>query len=332
MATIYQVSDLAGVSLATVSRVINKNAKVSDKTKEKVLDAMRTLDYRPNASAQSLASNRSNCVGILVSELKGSFFGPMMAAIESQLRTYGKHVIITTGLATENNQSDGIEFLKSRNCDAIIIHDDDLTDEYIIKLSKDDVPIYLISRYIKELANNCITLDDNLGGFLATQEVIKNGHHKIAYISGPKQKKDAQNRLKGHKLALNKAKIRFDEKMLYIGDYSEKSGSDGLKHLLNSNVTFTALVCANDEMASGAMKFAREKNLKLPQDLSIIGYDNIAIANYLYPTLTTVCNPVQEMGVMASKLVLRDIYKQKIDDIKSSFNPKLVIRDSIIKI
>ncbi len=136
MATIYEVSKLAGVSLATVSRVINKNSRVSDKTRQKVEDAMKELGYRPNSIAQSLASNRSNSVGILVSELHGPFFGQMMAGIEAELRAAGKHVIITTGHSEEDKEKDGIEFLISRNCDAIILHVEALSDDYLIDLSK----------------------------------------------------------------------------------------------------------------------------------------------------------------------------------------------------
>lgn len=133
MATIYQVSDLAGVSLATVSRVLNNNARVSDKTRDKVQAAMKELGYRPNSIAQSLASNRSNSIGILVSELDGPIYGQMMAGIESELRASGKHAIITTGYSEEDKEKDGIEFLLSRNCDALILHAEAVSDEYLIE-------------------------------------------------------------------------------------------------------------------------------------------------------------------------------------------------------
>jgi LacI family transcriptional regulator len=150
MATIYQVSELAGVSLATVSRVMNKNTRVSDKTKQKVLDAMEQLGYKPNSIAQSLASNCTNSVGILVSELHGPFFAQMMAGIESELRAAGKHVIITTGHSEEDKEQEGIEFLISRRCDAIILHVEAVSDDYLIKLSKGSTPVYLMSRYVEQ--------------------------------------------------------------------------------------------------------------------------------------------------------------------------------------
>jgi LacI family transcriptional regulator len=330
MATIYEVSTLAGVSLATVSRVMNNNAKVSEKTRKKVVDAMAELGYRPNSSAQSLASNRTNSVGILVSELHGDFFGQMMAGIEVELRAAGKHVIITTGHCDENKEKDGIEFLFSRNCDAIILHAEAVTDEYLLKLHKGNPPIYIMNRYVEGMSDNCISLNNEIGGYLATQTIIEQGHSQIAYISGPLDKRDSQERLAGHKRALASNNIPFDEDLYYEGDYQETSGSIGLKYFINKNIKFTALICANDEMASGSMTYAREHSFSLPYDLSIIGFDNNNFAKHTYPKLTTIDNPVNEMGKMAAKLILKDIYQQKDLKIRHFFEPKLITRDSVI--
>lgn len=329
MATIYEVSKLAGVSLATVSRVMNNNARVSDNTKKKVLDAMKTLGYRPNATAQSLASNRSNSVGVLVSEVHGPFFGQMMSGIEAELRAAGKHVIITTGHSEEDKEKDGIEFLISRNCDAIIAHVEAVSDEYLVELNEGKTPVYLVSRQVDVLKEKCISLDNELGGYLATKALIDLGHERIAYIAGPQFKADASYRLEGHKRALAEHNITFDENLFYIGDFKETGGIDGLKHFLNKQYQFSALVCANDEMASGAMKYAREHDISLPEQLSIIGFDNIIFANYLYPTLTTINNPVYDMSKMAAKLVLKEVYLNKKLEIDPLFKPTVVMRNSI---
>lgn len=332
MATIYEVSNLAGVSLATVSRVINKNTRVSDKTRQKVENAMSELGYRPNSIAQSLASNRTNSIGILVSELHGDFFGQMMAGIEVELRAAGKHVIITTGHCEENKEKDGIEFLISRNCDAIILHVEAVTDEYIIDLCKGKIPVYIINRLVEEISENCISLNNELGGYLATQEIIDQGHSNIAYIAGPQSKRDSQERLAGHKRALKNNNISFDENLFYEGDYTEMGGSAGLKYFITNKQKFTALICANDEMASGSMTYAREQDFSLPDELSIIGFDNNNFARHTYPKLTTIDNPVNKMGQMAARLVLKDIYQQKDITIKHFFEPALISRDSIAHI
>lgn len=332
MATIYEVSTLAGVSLATVSRVINKSNRVSDKTRQKVEAAMSELGYRPNSIAQSLASNCSNSVGILVSELHGPFFGQMMAGIEAELRAAGKHVIITTGHSEEDKEMDGIDFLISRNCDALIVHTEALSDEYLLKLTQGKTPIYFMSRLITGLENNCIHLNNELGGYLAAKAVIDQGHSKIAYIAGPQFKPDSQDRLAGHKRALAENNLPFNNDLYFVGDFKETGGKEGLEKFLNEQLSFTALVCANDEMASGAMTYAREHNFALPEDLSIIGFDNIIFSQHIYPKLTTIDNPVNEMGHMAAKLVLKNVYNQKNLTINHSFDPALISRDSIANI
>jgi len=199
MSTIYEVAKLAGVSLATVSRVTNKNPRVSEKTRQKVVEAMDTLGYRPNTIAQSLASSCSNSVGLLVSELHGAFFGEMMAGIESELREAGKHVIITTGHSEEEKEKQGIEFLLQRNCDALIIHVEAVSDQYLKQLCQGDIPVYIVSRYVEGLNENCISLDNELGGYLATEQIIEQGHKDIAYIAGQQYKPEAKDRLTGHK-------------------------------------------------------------------------------------------------------------------------------------
>ena len=329
MATIYEVSKLAGVSLATVSRVTNKNIRVSDKTKKKVEDAMAELDYRPNSIAQSLASSRTNSVGIMVSELQGPFFGQMMAGIEEELREAGKYVIITTGHSEEKREKEGIDFLLSRNCDALIVHVEALSDEYLLQLNKRDTPIYFMSRYIEGLQDNCISLNNELGGYLSTQHIIAQGHKQIAYIAGPQFKPDSQDRLLGHKRALKENDMVFNPDLYFEGNFTEAGGRNGIKSLLDSKSVFSALVCANDEMASGAMTYAREHDIKLPEALSIIGFDNIIFSQHIYPKLTTIDNPVFEMGHMAAKLVLKDCYQKNKIKIKHFFEPTLIIRDSV---
>lgn len=330
MATIYQVSERAGVSLSTVSRVLNENDYVSKKTKEKVLKAMEELGFQPNSIARSLASNCTNSVGILVSELGGPFFGQMMSAIEEQFRLAGKHVIITPGHSDEAKEQQGLQFLTSRNCDAIIANVEAVSDEFLIEISKKKTPIFLISRYVDEIKENCISLDNEMGGFLATQHIIQQGHTKIAYIGGLQFKPDSLERLKGHKRALSDANIEFDDTLFYEGDFKETGGYEGFNAFIEAKKQFTAVVCANDEMASGVMKGAREQGMSLPEELAIIGFDNVIFTNYLYPTLTTINNPISDMGRAAANLVLQRVYKQSELKVNQVFSPDLIQRESTL--
>jgi LacI family transcriptional regulator len=328
MANIYEVAELAGVSLATVSRVINPGAKVSEKTREKVLAAMRQLGYRPNSIAQSLATRSSNSVGVLVSELHGPFFGAMLSAIEATLKAAGKFVLVAAGHNNEEQERDALRFLASRNCDAVIVHVERLTDKFLVEHDHESTPLVVMNRKVRGLADHCFSLNNEQGGYLATQSLISRGHRRIAYISGPLDWGDARQRLAGHRRALAESGLELDERLLVEGDYHETGGQDALNALFATRVPFTAVVCANDEMAAGAIAAAHERGLDLPRELSIVGFDDAPISRYVYPKLTTVHYPIADMGRMAARWVLRHVYEQQ-QDVQQVFEPRLVERDSV---
>lgn len=308
---------------------MNNHPHVSEKTKIIVNAAMKELGYRPNSVARSLASKRSDCIGILVSELHGPFYGDMLSGIESELRTAGKHAIITAGHSDEATEKAGIDFLIDRNCDAIILLVDALSDDYLIKLSKGSTPIVVINRHITEIDKNCFYLDNFLGGYLATKHILEYGHKEIAYISGPLMKQDTTDRLNGHKKALTEFGIEFNEELFYVGTYLIESGKEGVNHLLKKQLPFTAIICANDEMASGAMKNIRDNDMAIPDDCSIIGFDNSFFTEYLHPQLTTVNYPIKDMAKMSALWILKNIYNNNKLIIKNEFTPTLVSRESI---
>lgn len=329
MATIYEVSKLAGVSLATVSRVMNDSGKVTAKTRKRVESAMRELGYRPNSIARSLASNRTNSVGVLVPMFYGPFYGEILSGLETELRDAGKHVIITAGHSDEASEKAGIEFLLSRNCDALILHADAVDDEYLEKLFRGPVPTVLIGRKVRGFEDRCINLDNELGGYLATKAVVVLGHRKLAYISGPLWKHDARDRLEGHKRALQEHGIEFDPRLLYEGDFQESSGSRGMEDLLQTGRPFSVVICANDEMAAGALGVAREKGLEIPDDISVIGFDNVFFTRYFRPRLSTIDYQISGMGRMAARSVLKTVYGHEDLEIQNLFEPTVVMRSSV---
>jgi LacI family transcriptional regulator len=328
MATIYEVSELAGVSLATVSRVINDSGKVTPATRAKVQAAMQQLGYRPNAIAQSLASARSNSVGVLVPELHGAFFGIMLSSIEDELRAAGKHVIISAGHSDKSSEQESIEFLASRQCDALILHTFAVSNEYLLDLARGPLAIFLIGRDIPEVAERCFYLDNEQGSYLATKAMIELGHRELAYLAGPLWKSDAHSRYAGFQRALSEAGLRFDEQLLVEGNYQEASGREGMARLLNSGSAFSGLVCANDEMAVGAIEEARQRGMVIPGDLSVVGFDNVFFTRYMHPALSTINYPVDVMGRMAARSVLRDVYDQEQAQVQNRFEPRLVMRAS----
>ncbi|GGW75787.1 LacI family DNA-binding transcriptional regulator [Alteromonas halophila] len=330
MATIYEVAERAGVSLSTVSRVLNGRATVNAKLKDKVEKAVRELNYRPNSIARSLASNRSDSVGILVSELNTPFFGDLMQAVESTLREADKHVVITVGHNNLKTEQDAVEFLISRNCDAIIMHVEALSDDFLIDINKNRLPIAVVNRHIDGLDQSSITLNNELGGYLATSHLIGLGHRHIAYITGPMEKRDAAQRLEGHKRALKEAGLTLNASLIYHGHYEEEDGKAGLLAFLSRNLPFTALVCGNDWMASGAMSCARDLGMSLPADLSIVGFDDVVFAHHVFPRLTTVSNPISQMAEMSARQILNTVYGHDYD-VQRLFEPTLVVRESTMK-
>ena len=311
MATIYEVSKLAGVSLATVSRVMNNSGKVTVKTREKVLTAIAELGYRPNALAQSLASKKSNSVGILIPELYGPFFGIMLSSIEKELRDAGKRVVITAGHSDETKERDCIEFLLGSSCDALILHVYSVPDRFLIGLNDGHVPIALLNRYIPELADRCINLDNEHGGYIAAKCLLELGHTKFAYVSGPHWKADSFRRLEGHKRALAEFGIEMDEKLFFEGDFEEASGRQAMKHFLQQDVPFSAVVCANDEMAAGAMDTARSQGLAIPEDISFIGFDNVDFTAFPPPKTLINWLPHQRDGVYGRPLRVKKRVRRK---------------------
>lgn len=329
MANIYEVAELAGVSLATVSRVINPGAKVSEKTRQRVLAAMQELGFQPNSIARSLATRSSNSVGVLVSELHGPFYGAMLSAIEETLRSAGKFVLVAAGHSKEEQEREAIRFLVSRNCDALIVHVEALPDKFLVEHNAKSTPLVVVNRKVRGLADRCFSLNNELGGYLAAQSLLRFKHRKIAYISGPLDWVDAQQRLEGHKRALAEAGVAFDARLLYEGDYHEAGGSDALTHLFNRGIAFSAVVCANDEMAAGAMAAAHDRGLRLPDELSIIGFDDAPISRYVYPRLSTVHYPIADMSHMAARWVLRNVYQQAHLEVQQAFEPSFMERDSV---
>jgi LacI family transcriptional regulator len=331
MATIYEVSRLAGVSLATVSRVMNDSGKVRPETRQKVESAMRELGYRPNSIARSLASHRSDSVGVLVPELHGPFFSVMLSCIEDELRAAGKHVIITAGHSDEVVEKDSIEFLVSRQCDALILHVYAVSDDYLLEQAKGLVPIALIGRDLPEMAGRCLCIDNEQGGYLATRALIELGHRELAYLAGPLWKSDAKGRFAGFRRALAEHGLDFSENLLAEGNYQEASGRRAMERLLQAGTPFSGLVCGNDEMAAGAIAVAREQGMTIPDDLSVIGFDNVFFTRYMHPALSTINYPIDVMGRMAARCVLRDVYGKDDLEIQNRFEPTLVRRASIME-
>lgn len=328
MATIREVSKHAQVSVATVSRVVNGNKWVAEATRQRVLEAMAELGYQPNSFARSLATNKSETIGMVVGDLAGPFFGEMMQFAEQAVRDAGKHLIITSGHSTLEEERDAVQFLLKRRCDALILHLDLMPDAEIVELSQQQsTPIILVNRLVPEMAEQCVYLDNEAGGFLATRHLLELGHQRIACVTGPLYKSDARERLAGYRRALDSAGIAFDQQLVVEGDFMEPGGEVAAAELLARQVAFSAVVVGNDLMAIGAVNGFKQRGLRIPADISLVGYDDVLMAGYLEPALTTVRVPVAEFGSEAGRLALK--LGEGIDcEIHNRFMPTLIERSS----
>lgn len=328
MSTIREVSKCANVSIATVSRVVNGNKWVSDTTRNKVLQAMKELGYQPNSFAKALATNRSDTLGMVVSDLGGPFFGDMMRAAEDEVRKYGKHLIITSGHDTLEHERDAINFLMQRRVDALLLHIDAIPDDELVTLyDRYPIPIILINRVVPELEQFCISLDNSKGGYMATQHLLELGHQRIACITGPLFKADTVARLAGYRRAIEQAGLHYDASLVIESDFQEEGGSDAIEQLMHQQVPFTAVVTQNDHMAIGAMIALKACGKRIPEDISLVGYDDMVMARYTEPALTTVNIPVAQFGQQAADLALVKL-GDKDASVTQKFQPELVVRQS----
>ncbi len=328
MATIKHVSEYAGVSQATVSRVINGTSPVSHDKKLKVEKAIKELGYRPNSIAQALASSRTGSVGIVVPELGGPFYSGILHCLEDNLRRFGYHAVVTAGSNNEKEQREAVEFLLGRKVDALILHAQHLSDDYLITLEEQGVPVVLLNRFIPEMSRSCIDIDNEFGGKLATQYLLKMGHTEIACITGPLDKSDARGRLQGYRKALEEAGLEYNEVLVSEAGFTEETGVSAMKKLLKRDCRFSAIFASNDHMAFGAFEVLREAGFSIPDDVSLVGFDDNIFARYLTPSLTTINFPIEKMSIEAVQLTLQKL-KKKNQDVNFKLSPALVVRNSV---
>ncbi len=339
MATIKEVSLRAKVSPATVSRVLTGNAAVASTTKVRVVTAMRELGYRPNMFARGLVTNRSHSIGVVVNELSSPYFGSLLGGIEEATEGAGMHLSVSSGHARRGSEHRAVEFLQQRHADALILYLEETPDEEIISWAKGGTPLVLVGRYVAELAHVSVHLDNELGGFMATKHLLDHGHRRVAHITGPLWHYDSRARLAGYRRALSEACIPFDERLVVEGNFQEEGGQQAATELLlhapPSEGSVIAIFAANDQTAAGALRSLRGRGVRVPTDVSLIGYDDIIFARFLQPELTTVRQPLRAMGRAAAELALAALQGGVTTlpkEVQRRFEPTLVQRASVADI
>jgi len=328
MSTIKDVAKEAGVSIATVSRVVNKSPQASKSAVESVTKAMKKLGYRRNESARALVSQKTNTIGVLVGDVSDPFFGLLIKAVDKVAYENGKHTLIGNGYHHPEKERDAIELLIKNRCDALIIHSKSLGDDELIAYAKEIKGMVLINRYIEEIADRCISLDNYTGAYLATKHLIENGHKKIACLASNHNIEDAEARKQGYLAALKDHAITLSDDYIVSGAPDADGGIAAMTKLLEKPIKITGVIAYNDYMAAGALSTAQENGIEVPAKLSIVGFDDGLIAHYLYPRLTTVHYPIELMAEKAALLALKRANNVNIESEQLHFTPSMVIRKS----
>lgn len=304
MATIKDVAHLAKVSVATVSRVINNAENVSDTTRETVKKAMEKLSYYPDANARALSQQNSNTIGIVVADVSDPFFGAMVSTVEKVASKTGHFLLIGNGYHNEQQEYNAITHLIEHRCSSLVVHAKMLPDSRLIKLMEQVPGMVLINRLLKGFEKRCIALDDRYGSYLAVKHLIQHGHTKIGYLCSNHEISDSSDRLQGYKDALIEHNIDVNENFIAFSSPNEEGGEQAMMSLLERNREITAIACYNDSMAAGAMSVLYDNDIKIPAEISIIGFDDLLLARYLHPKLTTIRYPLHTMAEQAAELAL----------------------------
>jgi LacI family transcriptional regulator len=323
--TLDMVARQAGVSPATVSRILNGTAVVSAVRKEAVDAAIAKLGFVPNPVARGLAGGRTFSIGVVTQALDSPFYGSALRGIEEKLLPLGYSPLFVSGQWNAEVEAKCMDVLRSRRVDGIIVLTGRLTDKALKNYAK-TLPIVVTGRKLKAPNLAALYCDNVEGARLATQHLIDLGHRQIAFISGDPQHPDAVERLQGYRLALEAAHIRFDPALVAEGGFYEASGMQAVGDLLASRKRFTAIFAANDQMAVGAALGLSRHSLRVPEDVSLIGYDDLLSSLYANPPLSSVHQSAYELGQLAAEVLLQMLAGgQPVYEVPA---PRLVSRES----
>lgn len=327
IATMVEVAEEAGVSVATVSRVINGTGGVSEKLEQRVLDAMKKLHYHPSSMAQNLKKQRSMLVGILVPMLEHPFYGRMASVIERKLFDYNYRSLICNSEEDEVRENAYIEMLLRQRVEGIIINSSARNTHSLAELQKHNIPIVLFDRSLQEVDCIQVFCDNSLGGYTGIKHLAELGHRRIGIIAAPTYPEPIKNRIRGVQEAIAEFGLDDDPALLVRGDNQLfEMGYQAAQQLLTMENRPTAIFALTDVTAVGVMHAAAEMNLKIPDDISVMGYDDLPISAYMMPPLTTIAQPFVEMGETAVELLLRQINDPNLSTEKAVLPTHLVIR------
>lgn len=303
--TLAKIARAAGVSSSTVSRILNGTARVSADKQRAVEEAVQRYHYRPNVLARSLASGRTNTVGVLTQDISSPFYGEWLRGIEDELAATGLSPLFVSGHWNAADEQQQLEHLLTRCVDGVIVLHGLVDPEYL-KAYAARVPVVMLGRPLEPTARLvCLSADNRQGAYDVTSHLIELGHRRIAHIAGHPLQPDSEQRLIGYRQALDDAGIAFDESIVQRGNFEESGGLVAMDRLLDSGVTFTAVFAANDQTAYGARLAMYRRHIRVPEDMSLVGFDDLPASLYSTPPLTTVRQPIYDIGRLAAEAMVK---------------------------
>ena len=329
--TLEEIAKLAGVSRSTVSRVINNHPNVSPEVRERVWKVIRELDYQPHAAARSLATRRTQVLGLIIPQavtilFTDPFFPLLIRGIADACNARRYHLMLSLFSPGDEQRELYSRFIRSGHLDGVIISSTVIDDPLIPRLLKDKIPFVLVGRYPHDPQVNYVDADNRAGAQMAVDYLIRLGHRRIATITGPLNMIAGLDRYEGYKTALTNRGISFDENLVAEGDFTEEGAYQAMQTLLPQKPT--AVFVASDTMAMGAIKAIREAGLRIPEDISVVGFDDLQSSSFTAPPLTTVRQPVYQLGSTAASLLI-DLIEGKSEPPQHIILPtELVIRES----
>jgi LacI family transcriptional regulator len=327
-ATIKDVATRANVSVATVSRVINELGGYNEKTKERVLEVIDELGYQRNAIARGLVTKSTNTIGVLIPIVSAYFYAEVLNGIEDRANQLGYGIVLCNAGVNGVRAKNYIKMLGERRVDAIIIVSLAMNEEYYNLLNSLKIPYILVSTLSYKYKIPYIKVDDQQAAYTATQYLIEKGHKKIALISGDKNDKIAgKPRVNGYINALQDYDLEVNEKLIKYGDFAYNSGLGCMEELLNEKDRFTAVFATSDEMAIAALSVLHKHKIEVPEEISVIGYDDTLIAQMSNPPLTTIAQPLHEMGEKAVDRII--MLKTGKNEDNTILPHKVVERDTV---
>ncbi|NTW72399.1 MAG: LacI family transcriptional regulator [Eubacteriaceae bacterium] len=327
---IKDVAREANVSVATVSRVLNNIPLVNDETKKRVVDAIERTGYKPNAIARSLKMQKTNTFGIMIPDISKSYYTQVVRGVEDVCNIYDYNIILCNTDSEPAKEEKYFDVFIEKQCDGILFIGKGLNQGLINKIESTRVPVVLGAVSDSMGRFNGVAINNEQAAYDITKYLIECGHTSIAFFTDEDESSFvAQERKKGFLRALKKYEVKENPIYELKGKYSIKGGYDLMEELLTNLERPTAIVALNDEMAMGAIRRAEDAGLKVPDDISIVGFNNFQISEWFRPGITTIAQPMYDIGAISARILIKIINNYKIDEKTITVPHELIIRDSV---